>query len=181
MAALRVPNLRPGDVSEQTQLKQTKIPLLVSSLIWLLLVTAAARPQWLGEPVSIPNEGREMMLAVDLSGSMKIDDMQLNGRQVNRLTMTKSVYDFIQRVGANWPYLICRYRVRSSAAYLWQRYRFTLLVKRHWVGWRTDDHDAIGLAVNFDEQEESNNVLILLTDGQNTAEYYTRAGERVGN
>ena len=44
MAALRVPNLRPGDVSEQTQLKQTKVPLVVSSLIWLLLVMAARAP-----------------------------------------------------------------------------------------------------------------------------------------
>ena len=45
---------------------------------------AAARPHWLGEPVSIPAEGRDLMIAVDLSGSMKIDDMQVNGRQVDR-------------------------------------------------------------------------------------------------
>lgn len=38
------------------------------------------------------------MIAVDLSGSMKIDDMQVNGRQVDRLQMIKSVlHDFIQR------------------------------------------------------------------------------------
>ena len=49
MAALRVPSLRPGEVSEQTQLKQTKTPLIISSLIWLLLISAAARPQ-LGLP-----------------------------------------------------------------------------------------------------------------------------------
>lgn len=175
MAALRVPNLRPGDVSEQTQLKQTKIPLLVSSLIWLLLVTAAARPQWLGEPVSIPNEGREMMLAVDLSGSMKIDDMQLNGRQVNRLTMTKSVvYDFIQRrVGDRIGLILFADTAYVQAPLTYDRDTVSTLLSEAvigLVGEQTAIGDAIGLAVKrFDEREESNNVLILLTDGQNTA------------
>ena len=45
--------------------------------IWVLLLTAAAKPQWLGEPVTIPQEGRELMLAVDLSGSMQYEDMMI--------------------------------------------------------------------------------------------------------
>lgn len=175
MAALRVPSLRPGDVSEQSQLRQTKIPLVISSLIWLLLVTAAARPQWLGEPVSIPNEGREMMLAVDLSGSMKIDDMQLNGRQVNRLTMTKSVvYDFIQRrVGDRIGLILFADTAYVQAPLTYDRDTVSTLLSEAvigLVGEQTAIGDAIGLAVKrFDEREESNNVLILLTDGQNTA------------
>ena len=175
MAALRVPSLRPGEVSEQTQLKQTKTPLIISSLIWLLLISAAARPQWLGEPVSIPNEGREMMLAVDLSGSMKIDDMQLNGRQVNRLTMTKSVvYDFIQRrVGDRLGLILFADTAYVQAPLTYDRDTVSTLLSEAvigLVGEQTAIGDAIGLAVKrFDERDESNNVLILLTDGQNTA------------
>ena len=175
MAALRVPSLRPGEVSEQTQLKQTKPPLIISSLIWLLLISAAARPQWLGEPVSIPNEGREMMLAVNLSGSMKIDDMQLNGRQVNRLTMTKSVvYDFIQRrVGDRLGLILFADTAYVQAPLTYDRDTVSTLLSEAvigLVGEQTAIGDAIGLAVKrFDERDESNNVLILLTDGQNTA------------
>jgi len=175
MAALRVPSLRPGEVSGQTQLKQTKPPLIISSLIWLLLISAAARPQWLGEPVSIPNEGREMMLAVDLSGSMKIDDMQLNGRQVNRLTMTKSVvYDFIQRrVGDRLGLILFADTAYVQAPLTYDRDTVSTLLSEAvigLVGEQTAIGDAIGLAVKrFDERDESNNVLILLTDGQNTA------------
>jgi len=51
-----------------------------------LLVVAVSRPQWLGDVIEIPTQGREMMIAVDLSGSMQIEDMRLNGSQVNRLT-----------------------------------------------------------------------------------------------
>ena len=85
-AALRVPALLPGQQVQSLKPGRNTVTGILAWLIWLSLVLAAARPQWLGEPVSIPDEGREMMLAVDLSGSMKIDDMHLNGRQVNRLT-----------------------------------------------------------------------------------------------
>ena len=45
--------------------------LLCCALIWLLVVLAASRPQWLGEPVQLPSTGRDLMLAVDISGSME--------------------------------------------------------------------------------------------------------------
>ena len=49
-----------------------RIPLLALWLLWLLLLLAAARPMWIGEPVELPNSGRDLMMAVDISGSMKI-------------------------------------------------------------------------------------------------------------
>lgn len=173
--ALRVPALRPGNSLGEQRASSSRLPLLLSSLIWLLLVVAAARPQWLGEPISIPNEGREMMLAVDLSGSMKIDDMQLNGRQVNRLTMTKSVvYDFIQRrVGDRLGLILFADTAYVQAPLTYDRDTVSTLLSEAvigLVGEQTAIGDAIGLAVKrFDERDESNNVLILLTDGQNTA------------
>src|SRR5690606_13924045 len=60
-------------------------------IVWVLLVIAAARPQWLGDPLPTASSGRDMMLAVDLSGSMEFRDMQLDGREVSRLTMVKEL------------------------------------------------------------------------------------------
>ena len=98
LQALTMPNV-PNNMAAKQVVKTTPWYVKVCAILaWCCLVAAAARPQWLGEPVSIPNEAREMMLAVDLSGSMKIEDMLVNGRQVNRLTMIKSVlHDFIKR------------------------------------------------------------------------------------
>ncbi len=59
--------------------------------IWFLLVIAAAGPQWLGKPQLLQQEGRNIMLAIDLSGSMQIPDMDLNHERVNRLQMVKAV------------------------------------------------------------------------------------------
>lgn len=174
-AALRVPALNP----EQHQLTQGRSRVrgrsFVIWLIWICLVLAAARPQWLGEPVSIPSEAREMMLAVDLSGSMKIDDMTLNGRSVNRLAMTKHVlYDFIKRrVGDRLGLILFADTAYLQAPLTFDRDTVASLLDETvigLVGERTAIGDAIGLAVKrFDAKDASNNVLILLTDGQNTA------------
>ncbi|MBF7073269.1 VWA domain-containing protein [Glaciecola sp. MH2013] len=174
-AALLVPSyLDIGDASSQSQ-SNGKTKLLVASLIWALLVSAAARPQWLGEPVSIPSEGRDLMIAVDLSGSMKLDDMQINGRAVDRLSMTKYVLaDFIERrVGDRLGLILFADTAYLQAPLTFDRDTVGTLLNEAvigLVGEKTAIGDAIGLAVKrFDDKETSNRVLILLTDGQNTA------------
>ena len=72
--------------------------LILAALGWLLLVTAAARPQHIGPPLDLPQQGRNLMLAVDISGSMQQEDMILGQYRVSRLTGVKAVAgDFIQR------------------------------------------------------------------------------------
>ena len=67
-------------------------------MAWALLVLAAARHQWLGEPVSLPVSGRDLMLAVDVSGSMQQEDYRLGNRPANRLDVVKAVAGrFIER------------------------------------------------------------------------------------
>ena len=67
-------------------------------LLWTCLCLAAARPQQLGEVSQPPQTGRDLLLAVDLSGSMAERDMQLGGRWVDRLTAVKAVLgDFLER------------------------------------------------------------------------------------
>lgn len=173
--ALKVPAL-VGELPTTTASKgSTNLLHCFAALAWIFLVIAAARPQWLGEPISIPSKGREMMLAVDLSGSMKIEDMQVNGKQVNRLTMIKSVlYDFInRRVGDRLGLILFADTAYLQAPLTYDRETVATLLNESvigLVGEQTAIGDAIGLAVKrFEQKTDSNRVLILLTDGQNTA------------
>lgn len=144
-------------------------------IIWTLLVLAAARPQWLGEPVTIPQKGREMILAVDLSGSMDEKDMLIGRQQVNRLDMLKHVLnDFIERrVGDRLGLILF-----ANTAYVQTPLTYDLTTVKQMlmeaqlglVGEKTAIGDALGLAAKrFNDKGDSNRILILLTDGQNTA------------
>lgn len=174
-AALRMPLLLPGDTLPTTKGGRSRSLLFIGLLTWVCLIAAAARPQWLGDPISIPNEGREMMLAVDLSGSMKIEDMEVNGRQVNRLSMIKSVLDdFIaRRVGDRLGLILFADTAYLQAPLTYDRETVARLLDETvigLVGEQTAIGDAIGLAVKrFKQRDKTNNVVILLTDGQNTA------------
>ncbi|GAC25982.1 hypothetical protein GMES_3705 [Paraglaciecola mesophila KMM 241] len=174
-AALRVPHLPQGIQNVSKPPTSRMAFLIIATIGWVALVSASARPQWLGEPVSIPAEGRDLMIAVDLSGSMKIDDMQVNGRQVDRLQMIKSVlHDFIQRrIGDRLGLIFFADTAYLQAPLTYDRETVSQLLNESLIGLvgeQTAIGDAIGLAIKrFKSKEESNKVLILLTDGQNTA------------
>jgi Ca-activated chloride channel family protein len=146
-----------------------------SILIWLLLVLAAARPQWIGEPVGLPTSGRDLMVAVDISGSMAIPDFSVNGQEVTRLEVVKrAAGEFITRRTGDRVGLI----VFGSQAYVQTPLTFdrdTVRTMLHeteigLAGKETAIGDAIGLAVKrLQEQPVGSRVLVLLTDGANTA------------
>lgn len=149
--------------------------LLLAGLAWTLLVLAAARPQWLGEPLGLPVAGRDLMLALDISGSMEQDDYELNGRAVSRLAVVQAVASrFVQRRAHDRLGLI----LFGSQAYLQTPLTFdgatvaTLLNEAviGLAGRETALGDAIGLGIKrLREQPAGQRVLIVLTDGQNTA------------
>ncbi|MGN0919339.1 MAG: VWA domain-containing protein [Alphaproteobacteria bacterium] len=62
-------------------------------LAWLCLVIAAMRPVWLGDPIPVQNNARNIMLALDVSGSMGEEDFDLKGLPVTRLDMLKALTD----------------------------------------------------------------------------------------
>ena len=62
-------------------------------LTWIFLIIAAMRPVWLGSPVAIQNNARNIMLALDVSGSMGEEDFDLKGQPINRLDMLKVLTD----------------------------------------------------------------------------------------
>ena len=66
-------------------------------LLWLLLLLAAARPQWLGDPLPVAASGRDLLVAVDVSGSMDFPDMQWQDEDVSRLNLVKHLLgDFLE-------------------------------------------------------------------------------------
>lgn len=173
-AALMVPDLSDfAPFQHAVAIRRGYLPLILTSLTWIALVTAAARPQWVGEPVEIPQTGRDLMLAVDLSGSMMINDFEIKGQAVDRLSALKMILgDFIERRKGDRLGLI----LFGSQAYLQTPLTFdTSTVKQLLMeavvglaGKETALGDAIGLAVKHlrDSPQESR-VLVLLTDGNN--------------
>ena len=147
----------------------------LATIIWLALIVAAARPQWIGEPLGMPTSGRDLMLAVDLSGSMKIPDFSVNGQEVTRLDVVKAAAaEFIGRRTGDRVGLI----VFGSQAYVqtpltFDRDTVKAMLKETEIGLagqETSIGDAIGLAVKrLKEQPSGSRVLVLLTDGANTA------------
>ena len=149
--------------------------MMLAIVAWLLLVCAAARPQWIGAPVSLPVSGRDLLLAVDVSGSMKIKDMELEGRAANRLEVIKQVAgDFIQRRrGDRIGLILFGTRAYLQAPLSLDRQTVKQLLDEAMIGIagkKTAIGDAIGLAVKrLRERPGQKKVLILLTDGANTA------------
>lgn len=149
-------------------------PGLLAWLAWALLCVAAARPQEFGDAVQPPQIGRDMMLALDLSGSMSEPDMTLGTSPVDRLTAAKAVLaDFLdRRAGDRIGLVVFGRRAYVLAPLTLDRDTVRDQLKDSVVGLagqETAIGDAIGLAVKrLREQPAGQRVLILLTDGVNT-------------
>jgi Ca-activated chloride channel family protein len=178
-AGLRVPSFKGFDVladrSEVEQLLNWRF--WVAVVAWLLLVLAAARPERIGDELDVPVSGRNLMLAVDLSGSMDAKDFELGNRRVDRLTATKAVAgDFIgRREGDRIGLILFGERAYLQVPLTLDRETVNTLLMEAFIGLageKTAIGDAITLAVKriHDQGAEAGDqVLILLTDGANTA------------
>ncbi len=175
-AALKVPFLEDFSAAQTRAVPQTRQWRLLAAMIaWLLLIIACARPQWLGEPIEQAVSGRDLMLAVDLSGSMEEQDFFINKRPIDRLTAAKGVAaDFInRRVGDRVGLILFGTQAYLQTPLTFDRKTVMTLLNEAVIGLAGDNTaigDAIGLAVKRlkDEQADSR-VLVLMTDGANTA------------
>jgi Ca-activated chloride channel family protein len=151
------------------------IQALASLLGWCLLVGALAGPEWVGEPVKLEKTARDLMLALDLSGSMDATDFRdASGVQTNRLRAAKDVLEeFVAGREGDRLGLI----VFGNAAYLQAPFTddhetwLTLLDESivNMAGPSTALGDAIGLSIaHFRQSKTENRVLIVLTDGNDT-------------
>jgi len=178
-AGLRVPSFEGfavlADRSEVEQLLNWRFWIAV--IAWALLVLAAARPERIGDELDVPVSGRNLMLAVDLSGSMDAKDFELGSRRVDRLTATKAVAgDFIsRREGDRIGLILFGERAYLQVPLTLDRETVNTLLLEAFIGLageKTAIGDAITLAVKriHDQGSEAGEqVLILLTDGANTA------------
>ena len=145
------------------------------ALAWCCLVAAAARPQWVGPPQAQQHSGRAMMLAVDLSLSMRTDDMKLAGQPVSRFGAVEAIAgDFISRRSGDELGLV----LFGTNAYLVTPLTYDIDAVRAQLegarvglaGSETAIGDAIAVATKrLAALPEQARVLVLLTDGVNTA------------
>lgn len=175
-AALKVPfGTRLDAIAGRTGAAHARGIGLLAWLAWALLCLAAARPQLLGPVLQPPQEGRDLMLAVDLSGSMGEEDMELGARAVDRLTAAKAVLaDFLdRRDGDRVGLIVFGLRAFVLAPLTLDRDTVRQQLQDSVVGLagrETAIGDAIALAVKrLRNQPAGQRVVILLTDGVNTA------------
>ena len=145
------------------------------AMAWVCLLAAAARPQWIGPPQAQQRSGRAMLLAVDLSGSMRTPDMELGGQSVDRFTAVEAIAgDFISRRSGDEMGLI----LFGSQAFLVTPLTYDLSSVRAQLqgaavglaGSETAIGDAIAVAVKrLAALPQQARVVVLLTDGVNNA------------
>lgn len=148
---------------------------LINLLIWVLVVTALARPQWAEEPILRETATRDLLLLVDLSGSMEARDFTgVTGQRINRLEAVKEVLDeFIDRRDSDRLGLaVFGTSAFPQAPFTEDRETVKFLLEElqpRMAGPQTMIGDAIGLAVRlFESSEMDKKVAIILTDGNDT-------------
>lgn len=142
---------------------------------WCLLILACANPQWLGEPLPIKQDGRNIMLAIDLSQSMQIPDLQRGENTLNRLETVKEVAaGFIdKRFGDKLGLILFGSKAYLQTPLTFDRKTVQSMLDDATIG-LAGDHtaigDAIGLATKkFVNENIKSRILILLTDGGNNS------------
>jgi Ca-activated chloride channel homolog len=145
-------------------------------LFWIATALAMARPQII-EPLVVKTlPVRDLLLAVDLSGSMQTQDFtNAAGKKVDRLTAVKEVLqEFLSRRHGDRVGLI----FFGTAAFVQAPFTEDLevcskLLEEAQVGMagpQTAFGDAIGLAITlFERSSAKERVLIVLTDGNDTS------------
>ncbi len=145
------------------------------ALTWSFVVIALAKPQWVGPPIHKQIPTRDLMLIVDLSGSMETEDFQnADGKKISRLDAVKEVVgDFLVRRKGDRVGLI----VFGNAPFVQVPFTQDLEASRilleetavRMAGPKTALGDSIGLAIRtFEESKVEQRVIIALTDGNDT-------------
>jgi Ca-activated chloride channel family protein len=171
LARVRAAGGEPGEGA-----REGDMPLAVRGVVWLLVLAALARPQWLEPPIERTIPTRDLLLVVDLSGSMEQTDfVDGAGRPVDRLTAVKGVLgDFLVRREGDRVALV----VFGNAPFLQAPFTTDLALCRQLLdetavrmaGPRTALGDAIGLGIRlFENSDAPAKTMIALTDGNDTA------------
>lgn len=146
---------------------------LLLLLSWILLCMAAARPVYVGKPMQIETLGRDVMLAVDISGSMQVKDFKIGNNVISRIQAVKNAAsDFIEKRKGDRVGVI----VFGSKPYVISPFSHDVKTVKKMLndtdiglaGERTSIGDTIALAIKyFKENKPKYKILVLLTDGEN--------------
>jgi Ca-activated chloride channel family protein len=178
MLALRAPGLAAIADQRNTGRYANLKKLMLMALLyicWISALSALARPVWVGEPISLPTSGRDILLAVDISGSMEREDMQLNGKLVNRLVAVKAVVgDFvIERDGDRLGLILFGEKAYLQTPLTFDRKTMQTLLYEAEIGFAgqgTAIGDAVGIGIKrLQSRPDNHRVMILLTDGANNS------------
>jgi len=160
--------------------ERTRAQVLVGVVVWCLLVTALARPVWIEPPIERQETGRDLLLAVDLSGSMATRDFTApGGTQTSRLDAVKAVIDdfLLNRQGDRVGLIVFGSAAHAQVPFTPDlRAARALLAETRvaMAGPQTAVGDAIGLGIKlFEKSDPGERVMILLTDGNDTASRVT--------
>lgn len=149
--------------------------LMLPALVWICLLAALAGPRWVGEPKPIMREGHQIMMALDLSDSMKIPDMILHGRPAPRLAVVKGAAKqfVIDRSGDKIGLILFGTRAYLQTPLTYDKHNLLMRIDDATAGLAgptTSIGDAIGLAVKrLSEMPKKGRIIILLTDGVNNS------------
>ena len=163
------------EVSERglTAYAPSLMSIVLAAIIWIALVIASARPVWVHESMEVPISGRDILIALDASGSMDQQDFSESKR--SRFEVVRRIAgDFVlrrkgDRVGlilfGDLPYLYAPLTFDVDTVH-----EFLSTSRTRFAGARTAIGDSIGLAVKvLRDRPAENRILILLTDGENSA------------
>lgn len=149
--------------------------MLLIFAVWVALLLSAARPQHFGEAIGVPVTGRDLMLGIDISGSMREADLYAGNTRATRMAVVKQVAkDFVSRRTGDRVGIV----MFGSQAYVQTPLTHDHQTVQHFLdeaavglaGRSTAIGDAIGLSVKrLRDRPEAARVLILLTDGANSA------------
>ncbi|WP_298622231.1 VWA domain-containing protein [uncultured Legionella sp.] len=175
--ALKVPffEAMAGIVEQEKRSVSAQKLLLLPTIIWFLLVFSLAGPRWIGEPKPINREGYNIMMVLDLSGSMEIADMLLHGRPVSRLLVVKRAAEqFVQdRSGDRIGLILFGTRAYLQTPLTYDKHSVLMRIEDATAGLAgktTSIGDAVGLAVKrLSDVPKEGRVIILLTDGANNS------------
>ena len=163
------------DTSFSVSIAISRILPYVKLAALLLIVTALARPQWGNQKINVSTEGVNIILALDLSESMRALDFKLDGKIVTRLDAVKHVVqDFIMKregdrigmvvFGSNAFTQLPLTRDYNTIVYILDRLKIGA------AGPSTAIGDAIGISIKrLEDIQSKSNIIILLTDGKSNA------------
>lgn len=161
----------PGSIVQS----RTRLQMVVSIIVWVLLVLALARPEKVGAPVEMTRAARDVILAIDISGSMDAKDFATpDGTRLQRLAGVRQVVDgFIkQREGDRMALIVFGTKAYLQSPLTEDLGTLSRLLNQTDVamaGPHTALGDAIGLAIRtFEASDIKQRLLILLSDGSDT-------------